>query len=139
MMVVAVSACAASFMIGASRSRTLLNDDALLPHTETVCLSVIFGMLLFGILFVIVAGMSSGHAAKRLFSSRGKNICARVLNAFILILMYILLMAWMVLSSVVVLPVILFGIIHILHVDWDLKCINLQDYGIQRGTQNLRF
>ena len=45
-----------------------------------ICIGVLFSMVFLGTVFLIVACLSTGKMSRRVFNSRKKNVCARVLN-----------------------------------------------------------
>lgn len=132
-MILSVCACGGSLIIGAEKTRALLNEDKTYMHlTHWVCIGVMLGMLLMGVLFLIVAVVSSGKTSKSCFNSHNKNICGRVLNVFAVLFMLILQIAWLAATTLLFLPVALFILLHILHRVYKVDCINLKHYAITR-------
>ncbi|XP_052793709.1 neuronal membrane glycoprotein M6-a-like isoform X2 [Mya arenaria] len=118
-----------SLLAGADRTRDLLEEDRLLWFIEYTIIGVVCGMFVIGTCLLIVAHFSSEPSSRHAFNTSSKNTCGRVLNIVMVILSYILCVAWLVTSAILSIPVTALGLLWYLvdfkHVD----CINLANYG----------
>ncbi|XP_053398848.1 uncharacterized protein LOC123556604 isoform X4 [Mercenaria mercenaria] len=118
-----------SLLIGADRTRDLLEDDRMLWFMEFTLIGVIAGMFVIGTCLLVVCHFSSDPNSRHAFNTSTKNTCARGLNIFMLVLSYILVLAWVFVSAILVIPVGAFTLL-IVMVDYqDVTSIDLSHYG----------
>lgn len=118
-----------SLLIGAGKTRDLLEDDRMLWFMEFTLIGVVAGMFVIGTCLLIVCHFSSDPNSRHAFNTSRKNTCARGLNIFMLVLGYILLLAWVFASAILIIPVGAFTLFIIVKDSEDVKSIDLSNYG----------
>lgn len=118
-----------SLLIGADKTRDLLEDDRMLWFMEFTLIGVVAGMFVIGTCLLIVCHFSSDPNSRHAFNTSRKNTCARGLNIFMLVLGYILLLAWVFASAILIIPVGAFTLFIIVKDSEDVKSIDLSNYG----------
>ncbi|KAL4230020.1 Neuronal membrane glycoprotein M6-b [Mactra antiquata] len=120
-----------SLLIGVFRTRDLLEDDRILWFMEFTLIGVVSGMFVIGTCLLIVGHFSSEPNSRHAFNTSRKNLCGRGLNIFMLILTYILLVAWLLTSAILIIPVGAFTLLIYLYEVKDVKSIDLANYGFE--------
>ncbi|XP_076467527.1 uncharacterized protein LOC143298545 [Babylonia areolata] len=130
MLVLGLGALAGSLLVAARKTRALLQDDSLLWFMELTVTGVAVAMFVLGTCFLVVAHLSSEPTCRRLFNSSGKNSCARGLNIFLLVFVYVLCVGWVLVSAVLTTPVVM--LVMMFFVTSTLQpgsCLQLHNYG----------
>ncbi|KAL8594602.1 hypothetical protein ACOMHN_002157 [Nucella lapillus] len=130
LLVLGLGALAGSLLVGTRKARLLLEDDSMLWFMEWTVTGVVVGMFVLGTCFLVVAHLSSEPTCRRLFNSSSKNTCARGLNVFLLVFVYLLLVCWVLLTTLLTTPVVMLAVVFV--VRGTMKpgdCLNLHNYG----------
>lgn len=118
-----------SLLVGADRTRDLLEDDRMLWFMEYSLIGVVAGMFVIGTCLLVLGHFSSEPTSRHAFNSSGKNTCGRGLNIFMLVLSYILLLAWIFASAILTIPVGALTLLIILKDYKKVRCVQLSNYG----------
>lgn len=127
-MAMSTGACVGGLLIAREKTKKMLDDADWMQLLPTICICVVFGMIFIGTLFLLVSVISSGRTSKQVFSSSRKNICGRVLNVFVVMVMVVIQVAWIVLTTILSIPVFLIGILYYQTQVRDINCFNLKHY-----------
>ncbi|XP_048779239.1 neuronal membrane glycoprotein M6-b-like isoform X3 [Ostrea edulis] len=127
-------------LIGAQKTRDMLDNDQFLWFIEYTLIGVVVSMFVIGTLLLFVGHISTEPTSRHVFQTTNKNMCAQGLNIFLMVFCYILGFLWIVASVVLAVPVYLLSLLYI--VDFTSiqpgasdgkihKCINLVNYGLE--------
>ncbi|XP_064608111.1 myelin proteolipid protein-like isoform X2 [Liolophura sinensis] len=114
---------------GVRKTRDLVVNSDFLWFIEFTLVGACVGMFIFGTFFLILCHYSSDPTSRHVFNSFKKNACARAINMVGLVLVYLFLVAWIVLLSTLVVPIIGYVVLLYLY-DSEGRCIDLRNYGL---------
>ncbi|XP_052277971.1 uncharacterized protein LOC127876662 isoform X4 [Dreissena polymorpha] len=121
-----------SLLVGAHRTRDLLEEKELLWFMEYTIIGVVCGMFVIGTCLLVLGHVSSEPSCRHCFNTSGKNTCGRVLNIMMLVLSYILCVAWVLASALLFIPVTGLGLLLYLVDIKRVTQIDLANYGFNQ-------
>lgn len=125
-----LGALTGSLLIGAQKSRDLLEDDKLLWFIEFSVAGVVVSMFVLGTSFLVAGHLSTDPTSRRIFNSTSKNRCARGFNIFLLVFVYILCLCWVLLCMLLATPIVLLVLMYLVTGRYkESDCFELQHYG----------
>nr|XP_022324980.1 neuronal membrane glycoprotein M6-b-like isoform X4 [Crassostrea virginica] len=129
-------------LIGAQKSRDMLENTEFLWFIEYTLIGVVVSMFVIGTLLLLVGHMSSEPTSRHVFQTTNKNMCAQGLNIFVyrqlMAFCYILGFSWIVASVVLAVPVYLLSLLYFADftaANKTTKCVNLVHYGLDNPRQ----
>nr|KAG5687581.1 hypothetical protein BaRGS_009978 [Batillaria attramentaria] len=121
---------AGSILVGAQKTRDLLEDDRLLWFMEFTVTGVVVSMFVLGTCFLVAGHLSTDPTSRRIFNSTSKNRCARGFNIFLLVFVYILCLCWVLLCMLLATPIVLLVLMYLVTDRYEQgDCFDLQHYG----------
>ncbi|KAJ8298280.1 hypothetical protein KUTeg_024811 [Tegillarca granosa] len=123
-----------SLLIGMQKTRELLDSKELLWFLEYSVAGVVAGMFVIGTILLCVGHISTDPTSRHVFHSTKRNLCAQGLNIFMLILTYILGVVWILVTSIMTVPLMYLLLLIIIKDNIQLPSINLVNYGFQNRT-----
>lgn len=129
MLLLGLGGVTGSLLVAADRTRDLLEDERILWFVEYMIIGIAVGMFVVSTCLLIVGHFSSEPNNRHVFNTMGKNACAWCLNIFMLILSYVLILAWIFASALLIVPVTALGLLIYLQHFKHITCINLEHYG----------
>lgn len=124
-------------LIGAQKTRDMLDNDQFLWFMEFTLIGVVVSMFVIGTLLLCVGHVSTEPTSRHMFQTTKKNMCAQGLNVFLMVFCYLLGFSWIVASVVLAVPVYLLSLLYfadftVTKNGVDTKCIYLVHYGLDK-------
>ncbi|XP_070196989.1 neuronal membrane glycoprotein M6-a-like [Littorina saxatilis] len=136
MLLLALGALAGSVLVGARKTRVLLEIDNFLWFMEFTVTGIVVSMFVLGTLFLIAGHLSTDPTSRRLFNSTAKNRCARGFNIFLLVFIYFLCLCWALLCILLATPVVMLVMMYVVtdfaEPEPDSYCLHLEHFGFPK-------